>query len=430
MKRSLYLSLIAAGLLLAAAAGPAAKADSRDGAAVWTQLGPPGGNIVALARHTNSPSKIYALSGGFPGQFFRSADNGTTWKRMAVFQDTAYDIAVDPKNGDIVYVLSYRALSKSTNTGESFTEIPFPTGMYGNGRMAVCPKDSNILYVAGTFRANNKECLAILKSADEGKTWTATKFDTGAASSTGVGIAVSPKNPNIIYFCGYFYGTNSRKYNRIYRSRNGENRWENITGPILNRNDTTPSGLAVDPKNANRIFVAFNEGVLRSANGGTSWLSQNSSSFYAGPVAVDPNQSDTLYAPSGSLNDLGVYKSTDGGINWKKFPKDVYGSANAIIIKDNTIQVGTSAGIFRSKNGGASYQAAQRGIKATWISTFALSPSSPKTIYTEACGYTYFKSTDSGASWIRGADFYRCHSIMNFAVHPRNPNTVLILAGG
>jgi photosystem II stability/assembly factor-like uncharacterized protein len=198
----------------------------------------------------------------------------------------------------------------------------------------------------------------------------------------------------------------------------------------LNRNDTTPSGLAVDPKNANRIFVAFNEGVLRSANGGTSWLSQNSSSFYAGPVAVDPNQSDTLYAPSGSLNDLGVYKSTDGGINWKKFPKDVYGSANAIIIKDNTIQVGTSAGIFRSKNGGASYQAAQRGIKATWISTFALSPSSPKTIYTEACGYTYFKSTDSGASWIRGADFYRCHSIMNFAVHPRNPNTVLILAGG
>jgi hypothetical protein len=149
MKRSLYLSLIAAGLLLAAAAGPAAKADSRDGAAVWTQLGPPGGNIVALARHTNSPSKIYALSGGFPGQFFRSADNGTTWKRMAVFQDTAYDIAVDPKNGDIVYVLSYRALSKSTNTGESFTEIPFPTGMYGNGRMAVCPKDSNILYLPG-----------------------------------------------------------------------------------------------------------------------------------------------------------------------------------------------------------------------------------------------------------------------------------------
>lgn len=31
---------------------------------------------------------------------------------------------------------------------------------------------------------------------------------------------------------------------------------------------------------------------------------------------------------------------------------------------------------------------------------------------------------------MKGTDFYRCHSIMNFAVHPGNPNTVLILAGG
>lgn len=430
MKGSLYLSLVAAGLLLVSAAGPAAKADSQDGAAVWTQLGPMGGNIVALARHTKAPSKIYALTGGSPGQFFRSADNGTSWKRMAIFENTTYDIAVDPNNGDIVYVLAYSALYKSTNTGASFAEIRFPDGICGNGRMAVRPNNPNILYVAGTFRADNKGCLAFLKSANGGQTWTANKFDTGATYSTAVGIAVSPKNPNIIYFCGYFQHANGRSYNRIYRSRNGGNSWDNITGPILNQNDKTPSGLAVDPKNADRVFVAYNEGVLRSANGGTTWLGQNSSSFYAGPVAVDPNQADTLYAPSGSLNDFGVYKSTDGGTNWKKYPKGVYGSANAVIIKGNTIQVGTSAGIFGSKNGGGSYQASHRGIKATWISTFALSASPPGTIYAEACGYTHFKSSDGGASWTKGTDFYRCHSIMNFAVHPRNPNTVLILAGG
>jgi len=430
MKRSLYLSLVAAGLLLVAAAGPAAKADSRDGAAVWTQLGPMGGNIVALARHTKAPSKIYALTGSSPGQFFRSADNGTNWKRMAIFQDTTYDIAVDPNNGDIVYVLSYSGLYKSANTGDSFAEIRFPDGICGNGRMAVRPDNSNILYVAGTFRADNKGCLAFIKSANGGQTWTAIKFDTVAAYSTCVGIAVSPKNPNTVYFCGHFYDGKSRSCSRVYRSRNGGNAWENITGPDLNQIYKTPSGLAVDPTNADRVFVAYNDGVLRSTNGGTTWLNQNSSSFYAGPVAVDPNQVNTLYAPSGSLNDLGVYKSTDGGINWKKYPKGVYGYANAIIIEGSTIQVGTSAGIFRSKNGGASYQAAQRGIKATWISTFALSASSPRTIYAEACDYSHFKSTDGGASWMKGIDFYRCHSIMNFAVHPGKPNTVSILAGG
>ncbi len=430
MKGTLYFSVVAAGLLLVAAAAPAAKTDSQDAAAVWTELGPMGGNIVALARHTKAPAKIYALTGSSPGQFFRSADNGTSWKRMAIFQDTAYDIAVDPNNGDIVYVLSYSALYKSTNTGDSFKEIRFPEGMHGAGRMAVRPNDPNNLYVAGTFRANNKECLAFLKSADGGQTWTAIKFDTGATYSTAAGIAVSSKNPNTVYFCGHYYDGKSRYYSRVYRSRNGGNAWDNITGPILNQNNKTPSGLAVDPTNADRVWVAYNDGVLRSTNGGTTWLKQNSSSFYGGPVAIDPNQVNTLYAPSESLNDPGVYKSTDGGINWKKYPEGVYGYANTIIIKDNTIQVGTSAGIFRSKNGGGSYQAAHRGIKATWITTFALSPSSPGTIYAEACDYTYFKSSDGGASWMKGTDFYRCHSIMNFAVHPGNPNTVLILAGG
>jgi len=236
---------------------------------------------------------------------------------MAIFQDTTCDIAVDPNNGDIVYVLSYNSLYKSTDTGDSFADMRFPEGMHGAGRMAVRPGNSNILYVAGTFRANNKGCLAILKSGDGGQTWTAVKFDTGAAYSTCVGIAVSPKNPNIIYFCGYFYGANSRSYKRVYRSKNGGNSWDNITGPILNQKDTTPSGLA-----------------------------------------VDPNQANILYAPSGSLNDLGVYKSTDGGASWTQLAIPAGFDILCLAVDpeaSGTLYFGGGSGIFKSRDGGSSW---------------------------------------------------------------------------
>ena len=88
------------------------------------------------------------------------------------------------------------------------------------------------------------------------------------------------------------------------------------------------SALAVDPTNANTIFLgAAQGGVWKSINGGTSWTTtfDDAKSLAVGALAIDPNNPNTIYAGTGEENfaqdayyGAGIYKSTDGGATWNQ----------------------------------------------------------------------------------------------------------------
>ncbi|MDW8221981.1 MAG: cadherin-like domain-containing protein [Gemmatales bacterium] len=85
------------------------------------------------------------------------------------------------------------------------------------------------------------------------------------------------------------------------------------------------NGIAVDPTNANRIFLATNGGVWRTLDGGASWtpLTDNMPNLTIGAVAVAPSDPNVIYAGTGeqhfsidSYPGSGLYISTDGGNTW------------------------------------------------------------------------------------------------------------------
>jgi hypothetical protein len=132
--------------------GPEALGGVRpDQAPAWTVIGPPGGSVVGLARDAAVATEYYALTcSSYPCQFFRSTNGGASWARTKILPAFGSDLAADPKEGGVVYVLTLYGIYKSVDRGANFSFLAFPAGAEGNvGRIAIHPTNPKIIYVAG-----------------------------------------------------------------------------------------------------------------------------------------------------------------------------------------------------------------------------------------------------------------------------------------
>lgn len=111
--------------------------------------------------------------------------------------------------------------------------------------------------------------------------------------------------------------------------------------------------------------------------------------------AVDPAVPSTIYA---GLDGGGVYKSTDGGLNWKTASSGIEGLAIHALAMDplagSTIYAGTNNGLFRSFDGGGSWHPANPG-NSDVVLALAVSGAN---VYAGTAGGV-FRSSDGGASW-------------------------------
>ncbi|MFI5202069.1 MAG: WD40/YVTN/BNR-like repeat-containing protein, partial [Candidatus Kapaibacterium sp.] len=103
--------------------------------------------------------------------------------------------------------------------------------------------------------------------------------------------------------------------------------WVEVAKSQEGRVSGRPSGIDFDPNGA--IYLATtNGGLWKSMNNGQNWssLSGTWKTLDVGGVAVDPENPNTVYAGTGiylstlgggaNISGVGVYKSTDGGLNW------------------------------------------------------------------------------------------------------------------
>ncbi|MFZ1755164.1 MAG: hypothetical protein WAU10_15545 [Caldilineaceae bacterium] len=223
-----------------------------------------------------------------------------------------------------------------------------------------------------------------------------------------------------------------------------DNPWQSIgPAPLLeefqNNSDagevrTTASGrltgIVFDPSNANTIYVATaGGGVWKSTNKGVSFVSITSTrpEFAFSSVAVDPANSNIVYAGTGDLNGYygnGILKSTDGGTTWTLLGTAQFG-ANAVIqividpTNSNRIYAATgwaaqraskdqppAKGVFRSNDAGATWQQVLAcNPCANGFTDLLMEPGNPQILYAANAGVGVFKSTDGGDTWNALADF-------------------------
>ena len=161
--------------------------------------------------------------------------------------------------------------------------------------------------------------------------------------------------------------------------------------------------IALHPKNSDILYVATNDAVYKSRDGGGTW--EKFPSFSARRVttlAIDPLLPATVYA--GTMGDA-VYKSPDGGQRWLPHNvglKEHVSFVNQFVFHpalSEQIYAATTIGAFYTKDAGREWQERMNGMKEVHIVTsIAINPKDPTVLYGGTTGGVY-RSDDGAMTW-------------------------------
>jgi photosystem II stability/assembly factor-like uncharacterized protein len=422
----------------------------RNEASAWTALGPPGGDITGLAGSAISPNELYAVSSS--GFVFRSTTNGATWARTAALEPSLCDIEVDQKTASTIYVLSRNdVLYRSKDKGVTFSSFPFGSSVeVPDGKMAIHPNSPNVIYLGGSWggsqSALQKYDIGVFKSVNGGKTWSQKKLAEGYLITSRV--AISPANPAIVYLGVQYRPPDSSVHAvGVFYSTDSGGTWKNITPSfIINNPDyMVLHDLTCDPGNPGKVFFCGGSdsfatwtwsGVAQTSDFGATWTKNVKPvlNFRASALAIDKEKPDTIYL---GVNELSggedyFYISSDGGKTFDARGKPC-GEASRILVSGGVILLASSAGIFKSPDGGWIFQASDAGINATEIRCLALAPSISGTaegaaaaLYAAVSWLGSFKSTNGGKSWTPLASFFHSGWVFDLVVPKADPNRVYV----
>jgi photosystem II stability/assembly factor-like uncharacterized protein len=425
----------------------------------WSNIGPAGARVMTIEIHPFDNQKVYL--GTVENGMYKSTDSGNSWEHVEglIANLNVRDIEIHPVGPDTIYVATVDGMYKSTTSGQSWNLLEPPhyplneirallvhpthpniilaggptskwistnsgdtweelnTGEYvGIDDFAYNPQNEDILYFAsGSMHVG----LGIWKSEDMGQSWFSIQNNL---DSTGFGeaIAVDPFNSNVLYF------TRNDHYQQsghvVSKSTNGGLTWFDITPDSL-LPPPMVLDVAVSPIVQNTVFIcALNDGILRSADGGTTWERVNTGLNNADAYSIKIDSvTGILYL--GTLYN-GIYKSTDGGDSWEKISYNINLSNCSGLAFDNgnenLLFVLTSNLLYRTLDVGQTWEIFGPDIPETHrVRGIKVDPQFVNVVYSctgHASGSSqidsagFYRSTDSGESW----EFY------NIGLPPEN----------
>lgn len=333
----------------------------------WTSIGPDGGHIFDVKFHPADSATMYAI--GTAG-FHRSSDAGASWQRSLPTATNEpfypYLMAVGAGGPDNVHLASGAGRTlRSTDRGVTlqFT-APSPTTTVGNSGLAVAADGSAIYHLVN---------YEIYRSVDGGNSHELRgTLPNNLPNFSIPTLLVAPSNPQVLYM---WY------LNGAYRSTDAGATWTTVF-TRLNTFSAGVSAMAVDPQNADRIWLSSDGNVRVTDDAGVTWRSVLPGA--AADLDVDPRNSQVVYA---SMVDLRVMRTTDGGTSWTAV--SVPGRTSAVGTPRLAIHPADSArlylfgttGIFASMDAGATWSTAHVGIPATSPGRFSRTPTSSGRIF-------------------------------------------------
>ena len=232
-----------------------------------------------------------------------------------------------------------------------------------------------------------------------------------------------------------------------------------MVGPSRGGRSTAVTGV---PGRPHSFFMGSAGGVWRTDDAGNTWTNVSDSSFETGSIgaiAVAPSDPNVVYVGTGQGTlranvsiGFGVYKSTDGGRSWR--PSGLRGAGQIAKIRvhptnpdllyaaviGNPFGPSDERGVFRSRDGGASWQKVLFVSAKTGVTDLAMDPSNPRVLY--AAAWTgqrlpwtivsgsaesgLYRSTDVGDSWVKLSGGLPTGVVgkIGVAISPANPNRV------
>tara|TARA_B100001939_G_scaffold340202_1_gene347969 strand:- start:288 stop:4427 length:4140 start_codon:yes stop_codon:yes gene_type:complete len=441
---------------------------------------------------TFDPNNDNILWVGSPsGGLWKSIDGGQNWTSNTDLLPNlgVSDIAIDPTNTDIMYIITgdrdaddtyAYGLMKSTDGGESWnsTGLSFNiNSAYRGNRILINPNNTNILIVSTrksgygeTFRStdggqnwelvlqgpnlismefnptNTNHIYAVTtgtskyyRSFDNGVTWSNATNDSGLPNSgnTRAVVAVTPANPNVVYI---LYSAGGGGFGGLYKSTDGGYNftlqsnspnilsWE-VDGSGADGQGTYDLALAVSPTNEDIVFTG-GINIWKSTNGGVDF--NISSHWYGadGTEYVHADQHMLKYNPSNGIlysgNDGGLYKTEDNGIFWTDISDDLQIT--------QFYKIGISQSNYGLLLGGTQDNGTLRcNSENDWDAVrggdgmeCAIDPTDPSIMYSEVYYGAISISTNGGQNWDDIAPDTDGAWITPYEIDQNNPSRIVI----
>ena len=284
------------------------------------------------------------------------------------------------------------------------------------------PRNPQIVYVA-----TNE---SLYKTRDGGVTWN--KITTGLSTFRVLTVGVDPRSPSNV-FAGIMGDA-------VYRSPDGGQSWSPYNAG-LKEHVSIVLQILFHPTEPDTLYAATTVGVFRSTDGGRLWTERMHGMkevHYVVALALDPHNPDVMYAGTTG----GVYKTTDGTVNWQRvnnglIPKEKLDAAMALgvntlvtdPVRPGTAYAGTTHGLFKTVDAGASWQRIEKGLADNYISVLLIDPSNPLVLYAGTRKGVH-KTTDAGETWSEANQGLTTLNIMAMALSPLNPQTLFAGTNG
>ncbi|MCL4832397.1 MAG: hypothetical protein KJZ86_08150 [Caldilineaceae bacterium] len=391
----------------------------------WTQIGTGGYNFCGSQcwySHTievdpSNANTLYAggtanYSGNSEADFtirqvvIKTLDSGGSWLDMSdnsapnkTLHPDMQVIAIDPANSQTVWIGNDGGVWKSTNGGQTW--INRNTNLATLQFTGIAVDLTNPSIVQGGMQDNNK---AFTTNGGSSPGWTAADVGDGGFA------AIDPFNT------GIWYGTRfGKSFQRNDAGSSLTGYWPFKTNGI-NQQDRALFyiPLAVDPSTQGVLYVGTFR-VYKTTDRGESWNAVSgdlsNGQGYISAIAPAPSDAATIWA---GTSDGNVQVSTNGGGNWSNVTKGPlpgrYVSRIAVSATDaqsayvvfngfNTHTPGQDGHVFRTSDGGASWQNISGNLPDVPAQSIALDSSQPAILYI-GTDTGVFRTADGGSSWI------------------------------
>ena len=295
-----------------------------------------GSEVVDLV--TSLDGTMYATT--YNLGIFKSTDGGKNWVFASFGIKNWYgmQLATHPEDADTLFTTTNGGVYKSTNAGESWeliggSDLCDDEDAGGNCHYhgIVIEKEAPFKVLVGSGGDQYaKEGVGLTGSEDNGESWR--NSDDGFVRDVHVSkLVIDPNNNNVFYATTQGETEYTDKVGDgagVFKSTDRGNNWTQINNGL---NSLETNVLAVDPNDSDVLYLGTDDdGIYKSINGGENWKKLiPTASFGVGDIIVDPQNSNNVYMGTvdyfrlsesrGVLGDFGVYKSTDGGTTWEEF---------------------------------------------------------------------------------------------------------------
>lgn len=349
----------------------------------WTGFGSVGlstESILALAAPASNDNVVWAGSlrnGGTTGGVWKCVNNGVgdTCTNMlpGATSNSIQALAINPQNADIVVAGSVaNGIYRTTDGGSNWTQIGSAAGLTAlNVRaLAFDPLNPNTIY-AGTAGGG------VFRSTDSGASWATVNLGLPSANVGALSLYIPASGPTVIYA-----GTNGSGVARATTTTLTTTGWATINNGLdfsssIFLGSVDVRALVAHPTNAAQLYGAGTGGctfVCQLAFGKTylvgiwqrtdpgDWVEIGGNGTNSYPdgtpstgltnmnvmaLAIDPLLTNNIYAATQG----GLFRSTNGGTSWNPMSSGLPSptiTVNTIAINTQRLYLGTTSGVFRA----------------------------------------------------------------------------------